>query len=110
MEILDSIIWDMSTEPNKAIIWDSIKKDYRYLSVSDFNTKIGLTMVLKYPLDLVKSIGVLDISYTNTIGDLMRKLNSIYSNIYVIDSMDGMLWFRGLSEIDYPNYALNVSK
>ena len=110
MEILDKIIWDMTLEPNQAIMWDEKKKDYKKLSINDFNTKIGTTIILKCPLNLSTSVIILNISHKNTLGEIMLKIHNIYSNIQVINDMDGMTWFNGISEIDYPNYVLNVSK
>ncbi len=110
MDILDRIIWNMTDEPYKAIIWDSVKKDYRALTTNEFNTKIGFTFILKCPLNLKMTTMNLDIIHHLTIKDIMAKVHTIYSNIQIVNNMDGMTWFNGFSEIDYPNYVLNVNR
>ncbi len=110
MDILDSIIWDMTLEPNTSIIWDKSKKDYKQLSVHHYNTKIGITMFVKCPIDFIGNHVVVSIPHNHTIGQIMTNIHEIYSNIAVINNLDGMTWFNGFSEIDYPNFVLNISK
>ncbi len=110
MDILDSIIWDMSTDINTALIWDKKKEDYRFLNETELSKKIGQTFTLNCPLDLYGKSIKFDISYTYSIQQIMTKFNKIYSHIQVIDNMDGMTWFAGISELDYPHFVLNVNK
>ncbi len=106
MDIIEYIFWDMTQPPKTALLWDCKRKDYRLLLEEELNQKLNKNMIIRCPLDIYSKTMDVHVKSNESISDLLDKLYCIYSGN---NTMEGYTYFKGLSEIDFPYYYLNVS-